>query len=144
MNLIICVDKTGGMLFNKRRVSRDQYVTADILKTVRGEKLLIHPYSTILFEKFEESFEAPLVCDDPMETAGDGEWCFIENQDITPYLGKVEKLLIYNWNTRYPFELAFDLESGLADFKLSEKSKFKGHSHDEITRCLYRKTYGGR
>ena len=139
MNIIICVDKRGAMMFNNRRVSRDQYVTMDILKTVVGEKLYIKPYSEPLFSPFAEEFEMPTVSDTPLTVVKDGEWCFIEDEDITPYLDKVERLLIYNWNRTYPWQLKFDLESNLCSFRLTDKRKFAGHSHEEITREVYRK-----
>jgi len=126
------------MLFNNRRQSRDREVTADILKTVRGERLFIKPYSLKLFSEFEE-YPLMTVCDDPLSEVSDGEWCFIENQDVTPYLYKVERLLIYNWNREYPYELSFDM--GLLDelFRITDKRKFEGYSHEEITREIYRK-----
>lgn len=138
MNIIICTDARGGMLFNNRRVSRDGAVSEDILYTVRGERLFIKPYSMKLFEPLFDRYDMPTVCDDPLGEAGDGEWCFIEDEDITPHLDRVERLLIYNWGSRYPYDLCFDPEHGLCGFKLSEKRKFAGVAHDEITRELYR------
>ena len=138
MNLIICVDKDGGMLFNNRRQSRDREIISDILKTVQGERLYVKPYSKKLFDEHEE-YPLMTVCDDPLGIVGEGEWCFIENEDVAPHLHKVERLLIYNWNTNYPYELRLDL--GILDkqFRLSDKRKLIGYSHDEITREIYRK-----
>ena len=138
LNLILCVDKVGGMLFNNRRVSRDREVTADILKTVKGERLFVKPYSLKLFSEFDD-YSLMTVCNDPLNEVSGGEWCFIEDEDVTPYLDKVERLLIYNWNREYPFELGFDMKILDEQFRLTDKRKFVGYSHEEITREIYRK-----
>ena len=129
------------MMFNHRRVSRDRAVYENIMKTVRGEKIYIKPYSEKLFLPIAEEFGMPETVDSPLEVAKNGEWCFIEDEDITPYLDKVEKLLIYNWNRFYPYELKFDLNIPASSFRLSEKSDFEGISHEEITRELFRKDF---
>ena len=43
MNLIVCVDPRGGMMFNKRRTTSDVLVTADILREAEGEDFLLLP-----------------------------------------------------------------------------------------------------
>lgn len=141
LNIIICTDKVGGMMFNKRRVSRDSAVSEDVLKTTRGETLYVKPYSEKLFLPFGEKYAMPRVVENPLDIAKEGEWCFIEDQDVSPYLDKVEKLLIYNWNRFYPYELKFDLSILSSSFRISERDKFEGTSHEEITRELYRKDF---
>ncbi len=131
-------------MFNRRRVSRDAAVCEDILKTVRGEKLFIKPYSEKLFAPLAEKYEPPSLCDDPLRVAKDGEWCFIEDEDISPYLECAEKVLLYNWNENYPFDLKFDLNLLRESFRLSERRKFEGRAHDEIVRELYRKDFRGK
>lgn len=141
MNIIICTDKVGGMMFNRRRVSRDSAVYEDIMKKTRGEKLYAKPYSEKLFLPLFEKYGAPEYSTDPLSKAKNGEWCFIEDEDITPYLDQVEQILVYNWNTVYPYELRFDLSILSSTFRLTDKIKFKGTSHDEITRELFRKDF---
>ena len=141
MNVIVCIDERGAMLFNHRRVARDKAVYADILKTVRGERLFIKPYSEKLFLPFADEAELPTVTDDPLSVASGGEWCFIEDEDITPYYDKIEKLLIYFWDCTYPFELKLDVSFVRANFRMSERKKFAGAVHDAITRELYRKDF---
>lgn len=141
MNIILCTDKVGGMMFNNRRVSRDSTVYDDIMKTVRGEVLYIKPYSEKLFLPLAEKHGMPKTVPDPLRVATDGQWCFIEDEDITPFLDSVEKILIYNWNTRYPYELKFDTDNLIGNFKLTDRRKFEGTSHEEIIRELYRKDY---
>ena len=141
LNIILCVDKVGGMMFNKRRVSRDAAVYEDIMKTVAGEVLYIKPYSEKLFLPISEKYGMPTVVPDPLAIAKDGEWCFIEDEDVSPLIGKIKKLLIYNWNRRYPYELSFDLTIPSSLFMLSDKKKFEGVAHEEITRELFRKDH---
>ena len=141
MNVIICIDKRGGMIFNKRRVSRDKLVCEDILKTVRGEKLYIKPYSKILFDPLADRYELPEISDDPMSIAKDGEWCFIEDEDVSAYADRIERLLVYNWNESYPYDLRFDMSILDQLFRISGRTKFPGHSHDMVVRELYRKDF---
>ena len=141
LKIILCTDKVGGMMFNNRRVSRDSAVYADIMKTVRGEVLYIKPYSEKLFLPLAEKYGMPKVIPDPLKVAKDGEWCFIEDEDISPVIDKVESILIYNWNRNYPYELKFDTQVLNDLFRLSGRDKFEGTSHEEIIRELYRKDY---
>ena len=45
MKLVICVDDRGGMLFNKRRVSRDKLMIEDMAKDLDGGELYISSFS---------------------------------------------------------------------------------------------------
>ena len=45
MTVIVCTDERGGMLFMKRRVSKDRELIADILKTVGDGILYISDFS---------------------------------------------------------------------------------------------------
>ena len=141
MNIVMCVGDGGEMLFNGRRVSRDEVACGDILKQLKGERLYIKPYSQKLFAPFEGNANLPTVCEDPLGTASDGEWCFIEDEDIMPYFDKIEKLLIYNWNLNYPYDMRLDLDYVRGKLRLSEMKKLVGKAHDKITRELYRKDY---
>ena len=41
MQIIVCVDDRGGMLFNKRRQSRDRVLIADVLSELGDKKIHI-------------------------------------------------------------------------------------------------------
>ena len=58
MNLIVCIDDRGGMLFNRRRQSSDRYVTERILDMARDGRLLVNSYTAKLFPE-----EAVLRCE---------------------------------------------------------------------------------
>ena len=135
MTVIICTGERGEMLFNKRRVSRDEYVSLDIINTVGGRKLYVKPYSEKLFSDFG-GYE---LCDDPLAKCSEGDFVFIEDEDITPYLEKAKGLIIYNFSTRYPYDLKFDTPPAELGFRRVDSKKFAGHSHEKIVKDVYRK-----
>ena len=60
MRVIVCLEDKGGMMFNRRRQSRDRVLNADVVKMCQGSRLLIAPYSMLLFEELDAS----VVCDE--------------------------------------------------------------------------------
>ena len=93
MEIIVCVDDNMGMIFNKRRQSRDQAVVLDILNCV--DKVWIHPFSHKLFEGNEERV---IVDEAFLQKAGEREHCFVENESMQPYLHKIEKIILPELN----------------------------------------------
>lgn len=131
MNLIVCIENNGGLAFNGRRLSRDRAVAEDILNSIKGARLFIAPYSKTLFKTGEY-----ISCQDYLLRAGADDCCFVEREDIAPYLDKTEKMILYKWNRDYPFDLRFD--SGILDrFILTEITEFAGYSHEKITKEVY-------
>ena len=53
MNIIVCVDKDNGMLFNNRRLSKDKILCEKILEITSSSKLLMNEYTKSLFENSE-------------------------------------------------------------------------------------------
>ena len=135
LNIIICIDDRGGMLFNKRRVSRDEYLLDDMLRTVKSP-LYIKPFSAKLFSERGGA----MLCDDPLSALSDGDWCFIEDEDIEPHLHKAESVVIYKWNRTYPFDLKFNTGALNSRFALKSSENFAGHSHEKITKEIYENT----
>ena len=92
MILIVCLDENKGMLFNRRRQSRDRAVVEDMIKISQGTVLWIAPYSAGLFEK-----EIPRlrIEEDCLEKAGAGEFCFAEELPESYGFAGVEKLVVY-------------------------------------------------
>lgn len=127
MKVIICVDDKFGMMFNKRRQSRDAKVIEDILNIT--EKLWIHPFSEKLFLNHLDSV---IVEEDFLEKAGQNDYCFVENQNIAPYRGKINELVVYYWNRTYPSDLRLELD--VEEWQLIERIEFTGSSHEKITR----------
>lgn len=135
MYIIMCLDDQNGLMFNKRRQSRDRVVTADMLKLADG-KLFAGKYSARLFSEDDNvtiSFgEFPF-------GAGDGEYCFAECAVPEEYAKNAEGFVIYKWNTLYPCDLTFDLDLAENGFVLEETEDIVGYSHEKITKEIWRK-----
>lgn len=130
MILSVCVDDKGGMLFNRRRQSRDRRQQEDLVRWCTGRKLWVNSYSAPLFEGAQIC-----VAEDFLEQAGAGEICFAENQPVAAFAEKIEAVVLYRWNRTYPADLWFDLD--MTDFTLAETTEFSGLSHETITREIY-------
>ncbi len=132
MKLILCLDDRGGMLFNRRRQSRDRILRAHIATLVAGRALWMNAYSHPLFEadgipaRVDEAF---------LERAAAGDYAFCETQDPTPYLSRVEELRLYRWNRTYPADLFFTAD--LTAWRLESTLDFAGSSHERITEEVY-------
>lgn len=133
MILIACVDNRFGMLFNGRRLSRDQAVTERILLETTGKKLWMNRYSAQLFPE-DATFRRE---DSFLQLAGDGDYCFVECEDPTPYLDRVEKIVLFHWNRDYPADLYFPRCALREQWHLTETVDFPGNSHSKITMEVY-------
>ena len=134
MIVIVCLDERGGMMFNNRRQSRDKTVIDRIIEIVQDSKLWLNSYSKSLFDQVTISLE---VDDDLLQKAGNGEYCLVENTDLTPHTPKIEKIYIFRWNRHYPADYYFPL--GLAEYRMIAQSEFMGNSHEKITLEVYEK-----
>ena len=132
MKVVVCIDDNGGMLFNRRRQSRDQALLEDVMK--RTDKLWIHSFSEKLFAEYKEKM---IIADDFLTKAGYGETCFVENQHLESYTEKIEEFILYKWNRKYPADFCLDIN--LNGWNLKEESEFAGTSHEKITREIYSK-----
>lgn len=135
MNIIVCIDDEYGMLFNHRRQSRDKLLRERILMLTKGTKLWMNLYSAKQFE--EECAENMFADEDFLHNAGSGDYCFVETEDITKYILKIEKIVLYRWNRRYPSDFKFSLD--LSDWTMESTFEFAGSSHEKITEEIYRK-----
>ncbi len=134
MRIIVCLDDKNGMLFNNRRQSRDRVLINDMCCLVGDKQLLINSFSKKLFTEVnfpvtvQESF---------LETAGEDDYCFVENCYIKSYVRKISVIVVYRWNRRYPADFTFDINLMEEGFKLKEVYEFRGYSHSKITREIY-------
>lgn len=131
MTLIFCVDDNFGLMFNKRRQSRDSAVLDDIKNCFAGEKILISEYSEKLFNDAGVDY---IVCES-FENQ-DGIY-FIEDKYSPDLLSLANEVILYHWGKVYPADTKFDIELLGADFTLAEQSVFKGTSHNEIKKEVY-------
>ncbi len=135
MIIIACVDDNMGMMFNHRRQSQDRVLRERILEVTKGSKLWMNHYSA---KQFSESAAPQINVDDNfMSEAGDGEYCLVEDCDVTPYLRWVEKLILYRWNRRYPSDQTFSIDLSAGVWKLVQSEDFTGSSHERITQEIY-------
>ncbi|MBR5139416.1 MAG: ribonuclease Z [Clostridia bacterium] len=136
MTVILCIDDRGGMLFMKRRLSRDRELTADIEKSVGDGILYISDFSESLFS---DSNVSVMCVSNPLDSAGEGDFAFIENLKLENSLSKIKRIIIYKWNRKYPFDFSLDIVPTDHGFYLKESEDFKGYSHDKITKEIYEK-----
>lgn len=133
MHLIVCVDDDLGMLFNNRRQSQDRELRKRILAVTAGKKLWMNHYSQKQFEK--EDTSNVNYDDNFLSEAVSGEYCFVENEDVSHYEPWVETITLYKWNRRYPSDLQFSID--LTKWKLQSITDFPGSSHEKITEEVY-------
>ena len=51
MQVIVCVDDNGGMMFNKRRQSRDRVLCECVMRLSEGHQVYMSAYSAKLFSE---------------------------------------------------------------------------------------------
>lgn len=131
MQVIITVENRNGMLFNHRRVSRDQKISEWILAYCKEKRLWMNAYSAKLFEnnpqiRVSETF---LEQKDAI--------CFVEDQDVTPYLPEIDTIILFHWNRDYPADFFFTVD--LSEWNRIHQEEFAGKSHEKITMEVYKK-----
>lgn len=132
MIAVICMDDRGGMLFNRRRQSQDRLLRSDLLREAAGRPVWMNAYSAKQFTAPPENLRP---AEDFLDRAGPGELCFVEDRDLTPWLEKLEGLILYRWNRTYPADLYFTLP--LEGWTLERTEEFAGSSHEKITKEVY-------
>lgn len=136
MILILCLDDNNGMMFNKRRQSRDQLLRAHILELTADSTLWMNEYSAKLFDKDTSNIKVDSAF---LELAQEGEYCFVENVDVTAFEEKAERIILYKWNRDYPDDFRFTLPLEELGWTLTETTDFAGFSHETITEEIYEK-----
>ncbi len=134
MIIILCLDNNNGMLFHQRRQSRDKLVIENIIETFQGHLIHINSFSKILFEEFPENI---IIDENFLSNSCDTDICFVENEDISKYEDKISKIIVYQWNRDYPFDVKCNID--FSQYQLTSVIEFKGNSHSVITREEYSK-----
>ncbi len=135
MNLIVCLDDSGGMRFNKRRQSRDSLLIKDLIEAYGQENIWANSYSSTLFEDYEINY------DPSTDNLNSETYYFLEcldDLDSVENIRDFEKLVIYRWNRQYPADEAFD-DTLLMGLELIDSYDFAGSSHEKITKMTYRR-----
>lgn len=137
MTLITCIDDRGGQAFHRRRLSRDRALCARILELAGSGRLRLSPYSLPLFGPLPHNL-ALLAGEDCLARATGDDFCFVEREDLSPWLDKADKLVLFRWNRAYPFDLRFPMEK-LENWTRTGTADFPGSSHEKITEETYEK-----
>ena len=132
MTAIVCIEDRGGILFLKRRVSRDIEVLRDIARD--HERIFITEYSLPLFKdlKIDAIVRALPLC-----SGGDGDVLFIEDDSIKDNIKKISRRIIYKWNRTYPSDVELGFVPEDEGFRLVSSRDFCGNSHERITKEVY-------
>ncbi len=134
MKIIVCLDDKGGMLFNHRRQSRDSAQLHHMLALVGGSRLYMNEYSGRLFKSAEKNVT---VDDNFLFFAGEGDYCFVENEDVSDFLDVIEEVVIYRWGRVYPSDVRFPVSMFASRWTLTHTEEFPGSSHEKITVSRY-------
>ncbi len=133
MIVIVCLDDNGGMMFNKRRQSRDRRVTEEIQRICTGKRLWMNGYSAKLYADMEGVDVR--TDEDFLRSAGEDDYCFVESEPLEPVKDRIRRLVAFRWNRKYPSDLRLDLE--LEQWNVDSEEEFPGTSHDKITKTVY-------
>ena len=138
MKIIVCADDRLGMMFHKRRLSRDRIVVNRIIELSGETVLWMDPYSKSLFSDMAcDNFRTDSAF---LEKAGHGEYCFVENRSLRKYESEMESLIVCYWNRRYPADFYLDIP--LTEWKEIARNEYPGYSHEKITEITYINTRG--
>ena len=135
MTVAVCISEGGGMLFNKRRQSKDKNATEDMLKQAGEKKILISEFSLPVFSEHPSRV---ITVSDPIAEAEEDSFVFIENCKISELKSKIKQIYIYKWNRKYPFDFKLDFVPSEEGMHLAETVEFAGSSHEKITRELWK------
>ncbi len=123
MKVVVCVDDNYGILFNKRRVSKDSEIIKDINENISN--INIKCFSEKLFDKNYTIVEKYT-----------SDYNFIEEDSLEKMEDIVTEVIIYYFNRRYPSDLKLKLN--LEKYTLINEYDFIGSSHEKITKKIYR------
>lgn len=131
MKVLVFLDDAKGMMFNHRRQSQDRILRDRIQEICTGHTIWMNRYSYKLYgevgnSKVDEAF---------LEKAEADDFCIVETAYLKKVEEKIERLIVFWWNRKYPADLYLDLD--LYDWRLEETKEFAGFSHDKITEEIY-------
>lgn len=139
MRLIYILDQKNGLLFNKRRQSKDSVLIDNIIQKVNeveNATLWLSDYSKELF--VDSGLELKDINELSLAEASDSDFIFIEDvsvdiQDVLENRESNHYLYLYKWNKVYPADKRLDVtEDYFNHFEVLSTETFEGSSHDEI------------
>ena len=135
ITVAVVIDDEKGMLIFGKRQSRDRVMIEEFVNSFKDKEICISNFSELIFEPHKNV----KVYENPLEECESGAVCFIENIDITPYLGSIDTLIVYHWNRLYPSDVKFNIDVNAEGYTLDSVIEFSGSSHDKITKEIYKK-----
>ena len=137
MNLIVCVDDSMGMMFNKRRQSKDATVREDMLAMLpAGKKLFVTPYTAKQF--LPEEQDKLSMCDTLSDfTKQEDAFFFAEDLPVAGLESVTGQVVLYRWNRAYPSDVKFTFD--LSGYEMVSCEDFIGNSHPEMKKEIYKK-----
>ena len=129
---IVTIDDNNGMMFNKRRQSKDIRLIERILDIAGTNRIWVSEYSSQLFDTSKDN----IIVDNSYTEAQAQDYCFVENVDINELQDNISKIYVYKWNRKYPSDVTFPAAM-LDNYQLENVSEFEGNSHDKITEEIY-------
>ncbi len=133
MKIALCVEKSGGMLFNHRRVSQDSMVRAKLLELAGEGGLYLNSYSAKQFENADRLH----ISEDFFSAAADEDLCFVEDTAVN--MDNVSQVCLFKWNRDYPADTFFEHDLKALGFRKIKTQEFPGTSHKKITLEIYRR-----
>lgn len=130
MTVIVCVDDDFGMSFCSKRQSMDSKLRIRVLDSIKDGFIYMNEYT---FSQFDENTNKIKTADNFNNINGT---CFLESPSLIPDKEKIDKIILYKWNRRYPSTEKFDATI-LKDYKLESSFDFVGNSHEKITEEIY-------
>lgn len=133
MKIILCVDKSMGMMFFGRRQSQDRILREWIHNHTAGYNLWMSQYSARQFQD-----QPDFLCDDDYsQKAGADDYCFVEDKGFD--LWNVSEIILCHWNRKYQSDLKFTVDLKANGFRKVNSENIQGSSHDKITIETYRR-----
>lgn len=137
MILMVAVDDRNGMMFNKRRQSQDSVLRERMIALAAHSCLWVNHYTEKQFAQHGQAVEHLRVDDDFMSMAAPGEYCFAENVPTAPYEERMEQIILFQWNRRYPGDFFFDIDLSAGGWQIVSTEEFPGSAHEKITMVVY-------
>ncbi len=132
MKAILCLDDDYGISFFGKRQSQDKNLRLNLKNYLKENKIYMKPSSASLYQDILKN----IVETNDFQNLLD-EYVLFE-EDIHPYIDKIDTLILYFWNRIYPKDVYFN-KAILSFYKEVDRCEFVGTSHEKITRVIYRK-----
>lgn len=133
MNIISAIAKNGGMLFQNKRLSRDEKVCEKILSLSENSRLFMTPSSAALFSPSPQI----QISETPLLSAEKEDFCFMETSDFNEE--QTDTIYLFCWNRDYPADTFFPFDLEEKGFRCIKKEDFQGSSHKKITLKVFRR-----